>query len=599
MSSRSYDFILNLADSTGFAAGNTIYGANSNTYAEVIEVQGSNKVKVKLNNVTQEFEVGETVFSNVSSIETFYEQYVFTSSAISVRGNNYGIDGSTTTFPLYRKADFKDEILVYADNELVHPDQYEFPSRDLDKMGIDFNLKPTVTFNVGVDTTTSSDRIYPDTSIANLTVAVSRGIYTNESFIASNTPNVQLQLGSTTVSSIDPSNYVVVKNAFEQEPLVRLFSIYYPGEWYPPNTNGNPAGEGAGYPWPYQFPLRYAEIIGEDFSIPDYSIQYDSKEYKAFPISYPGISISSDGSIGEVTLSVSTLDDTFTSLIEASQTVGYGSNGVNAYVNGESLTNIDPRTVSSHPLYDIAVVGNRGGANLALDYASAIELNGTWTKLKQDSRDLTGAIVEIKTTFASMLDVWPEFSLIDGISSNVITVKSTGPYRVGDVIRSNSSSITSNIVTMDFNTNTLQVDSATLPGASVGEKLYIENAQADSKAFVDQIFVITRLNSLNESSAEFTAANWTQKLFDDLPRRKFYRNTCPWQYKGAECQYPSSGSGVISNTTPSSTANGYFTINNVTTTTASLDKCSKSVTACALRNNLQHFGGFPGVQDDL
>ena len=121
----------------------------------------------------------------------------------------------------------------------------------------------------------------------------------------------------------------------------------------------------------------------------------------------------------------------------------------------------------------------------------------------------------------------------------------------------------------------------------------------DSKAFVDQIFVITRLNSLNESSAEFTAANWTQKLFDDLPRRKFYRNTCPWQYKGAECQYPSSGSGVISNTTPSSTANGYFTINNVTTTTASLDKCSKSVTACALRNNLQHFGGFPGVQDDL
>jgi len=599
MSSRSYDYTITVADSTGFAAGNTIYGANSNAYAQVIEVQSSHKLKVKLSNSVHEFEQGETVFSNVSILDEFYEQYTFTSSPISVRGNNYGIDGSANTFPLYRRADFKNEILVYADGALVNKSQYEFPSRTLENMGIDFNLKPTVTFNVGNDTTNTVDKIFPDTNISNLTIAVSRGVYTNESFIAANTPNVQLQLASSTVSSINPSNYVSLKNAFEQEPLVRLYSIYYPGEWYPVNANDNPSSGGVGYPWPYQFPLRYAEVIGEDFSTPDYSIEYDSKTYRAFPISYPGISISGDGSVGEVTLSVSTLDDTFTTLIENSQIVGYGSNGISAYVNGESVSNIDPRTVASNPLYDTNIVSSRGGSNLALDYSSSQSLNGDWASLKHDSRDLIGAVVEVKTTFASMLDVWPEFSIIDSISSNVIFLKSTGPYRVGDAVKSNQSSTTSNVVAVNFNNNSIQVDSASLSGGSAGDKLYIENADADSKSFVNQIFVLTRLNSLNESTAEFTLANWTQKLFEGLPRRKFYRNTCPWKYKGAECQYPTSGSGIIANTSPAATANGYFTINNATTADSSQDKCSKSVTACALRNNLQHFGGFPGVQDDL
>ncbi len=600
MSSRSYDYILSLVDSTGFVSGNSVYGANSNTYAEVVSIGANNQVKVKLSNAYQEFEVGETVFSNTTPLDEFYEQYEFTSSPISVRSNNYGIDGSTNTFPLYRSVNFKNEILVYADGALVPQHQYEFPSQSLDKSGIDFNLKTIYTFSVGDDTTNLSDNIFPDTNISNLTIAVSRGIYTNEHFLASNSTPLQAQIASSTLSSIEPSNYVSIKNSFEQEPLVRLYSIYYPGEWYSPNTQDNPTGEGSGYPWPLNFPLRYAEVIGEDFSEPEYSVQYDNKEFRAFPINYPGISISSDGSIGEITLQLSTLDGSIPALIESAHIVGYNStNAISATVNGESVSNIDPRTVIGNALYDADVATARGGNNVAFDFDSTQSIRGTWVSLIRDSRDLVGAVVEIKTTFASMLDTWPEYSIVDSTTSNIVFLKSTGPYRVGDLVRSNESLNTSTIVNV-FNNNAIQVSNSTnMPDTVSGNKLLIENVNADSEGFVNQKFILTKLNSFTENTVEFTLANWTQKLVDSIPRRKYYKNTCPWKYKGNECQYPSSGSGVIANTTPQSSANGYFTISNATTLDASQDKCSKSIVSCALRNNIQHFGGFPGTNNDL
>lgn len=599
MSSRAYDFILTVDDTTGFAVGNSIYGVSSNTLAEVISVDSATSLKVKLNNSIQEFQTGESVIANSSPIETFFEQYVFTSSPILVRGNNYGIDGTSNTFPLYRIADYKDEILVYADGALVDKEMYEFPSESLANVGIDFNLERVTTFATQSDSLNTSDRIFPGTNISNLTVAVSRGIYTNESFIGANTPEIQTQLGSATISAISPSNYVTLKNAFQQEPIVRMYSIYYPGEWYPPNANGNPSGEGAGYPWPYRFPLRYAEVIGEDFSIPDYSIIQSNVSFKAFPINYPGVTVSADGTIGEVSLTVSTLEDTFLNLLEATRTLGYNSaNGVSGIVNNETVTNIDPRTNPEESDYSTAVVTSRGGINLAFDYSSTTALNGTWVPLKNDSRDLTGAVVEVKTTFASMLDVWPEFSLIDAIGGNVISLKSTSPYRVGDNVKSNQSSTTSSLVTI-FPNNSIQVSATSLSGASVGDKLHISNPDADPNAFIDQKFIVTKLESLTESQASLTLANFTENLIDSLPKRRFYKNTCPWKYKGFECQYPSLGAGTIANTFPSATANGYFTINNVSTADSSQDKCAKSVQACSLRNNLQHFGGFPGVQDEL
>ena len=44
--------------------------------------------------------------------------------------------------------------------------------------------------------------------------------------------------------SIAPSPFIAEKNAFTQNPVVRLYEIYYPGEWYPDNQAGNPTGDG-------------------------------------------------------------------------------------------------------------------------------------------------------------------------------------------------------------------------------------------------------------------------------------------------------------------------------------------------------------------
>ena len=68
-------------------------------------------------------------------------------------------------------------------------------------------------------------------------------------------------------------------------------------------------------------------------------------------------------------------------------------------------------------------------------------MGGTWVEQKQDTRDLLGGVVEIKTTFANFLDFWPEYSSVQAISANVVEVYSTLPYRVGDNVRAKSGSV--------------------------------------------------------------------------------------------------------------------------------------------------------------
>ena len=47
-----------------------------------------------------------------------------------------------------------------------------------------------------------------------------------------------------TIQSIGPSGFIAEKNAFTQNPIVRLYEIFYPGEWYPPTPAGNPGAKG-------------------------------------------------------------------------------------------------------------------------------------------------------------------------------------------------------------------------------------------------------------------------------------------------------------------------------------------------------------------
>lgn len=598
MSSRFYDYIVQVSNANSFTASNSLFGSTSNSFAEIVAVEGAN-LKVKVANISHYFEIGEVVQSTSTTINVFSSSLTYSSTGITVDGNTYSIDGTTNTFALPVSAQYKNEIQIYANNLIVPQDLYEFPSISLADRGIDFNLIDiTSTPTANDEFVVTGESIFPPDSLDSLEIIVTRGLPDSYFFIAANTPSEQNILASDTVVALYPSNYVAIKNSFQQEPIIRLYTIYYPGEWYPPNANGNPTLEGAGYPWPYPFPLRFAETFGDDFNIPSYSIEHEGNLYKAFPINHPGISISSDGTIGEIALDLANTDYYFSELVENTSLVGYNNtSAVTATVNNELVGNIDPRTVPGNPAYDPNVVSSLGGVNSAFSYSSTSSLGEEWVSLIKDSRDLLGAVVEIKSIYASNLQYWPEFSLITAVNSNVITVTDTSPYRLGDSVQSNTGISAGEIVRIS--NNSITVDSTDLSSIFSGEKLYIKNSNYDPYAFLDHKFIITKMISYDETRVSFNLSERTTQINNELPRRKFYKNTCPWKYKGIECKYPTDGSGVIANTYPAVSANGMFTVNNISTTNEALDQCSKSITACRLRNNIQNFGGFPGTNDKL
>ena len=69
MTARNYDVILTVNNATGFVSGNSVVGSTSKTVALIANVnQTTNEVKVKLNNVLQEFHNSETVTSSASIV---------------------------------------------------------------------------------------------------------------------------------------------------------------------------------------------------------------------------------------------------------------------------------------------------------------------------------------------------------------------------------------------------------------------------------------------------------------------------------------------------------------------------------------------------
>ena len=425
--------------------------------------------------------------------------------------------------------------------------------------------------------------------------------------------------GTATVSAINVSRFIREKNAFEQKPLVRLYTIYYPGEWYPTNEYGNPAGDGAGLAWPYGFPFRFAEIRGDYISDINYRVHMGGQEYIPYPINSGVLSTDSSGKINDLTIVVSNFDNLIGSLVENPYLVGNNStDSVTAYVNGELVNGIDPRTVPSEPEYDSSVRDSRG-LNATFDYDSTISTGGTWDRLKQDSRDLLGAVVEIKTTFANFLDVWPEYSTvlvtdtINGstttIDSNVVPMITTLPYRVGDIIANNVSG-TNRFEIVAINHPYLVCNANVGANFAPGSNVFIMNQEKDSENYVLDTFKIDSLSELNEQTASFSLTSWLQYFKLQLPKRKFYKNVCPWVYKGSECQYPEGGIGIIpgSNTLvlangtilpDGATANGFFNIRNEPVYTLGEDICAKNLQACELRRNQIHFGGFPGTGGTL
>jgi phage-related protein len=498
MSARAYDVILTVNDASSFEATNVIIGNTSLTTGIIANVTtggGTEQIKVKLNNVLQEFSSSEVIHSNVATISGTANGALNTSS------------------------------LPFQSNTLS----------------------------------------------GNVTTAIA------------------------TVSGIANSPYKAEKNAFTQNPVVRLYTIYYPGEWYPPNAAGNPTEQGDGRAWPNEFPLRFAEIRGDLTSDILYNVTYGGTSYIPFPINSTSFSQGNDGKVDEITIDIFNVDNVITRLVEDPFLAGNNSsNAVTGYVNGELVNGLDPRTVTGHAQYDQTVVDSiYGKANASWTRSETITFGDTWVEQKADSRDLLGAVVEIKTTFANFLDVWPEYSTVQSRRSNVIEVYNALPYRVGDTIKSNVTTQHFSIQAIEEN-RFLYCNVEIGANATSGDKVFIVNSEADSESYIEDKFKIDQLEGLNDSVAKFGLISWLQYFKIVTPKRKYYKNTCQWVYKGAECQYPGPGGGTIPGTTLSANANPIAANNQIAATTDG-DICGKSILSCQLRNNQQHFGGFPGT----
>lgn len=578
MSTRAYDYILQLANASAFRQGNSIIGASSLTVGEIIGTTGNN-VRVKVANTYQTYTVGETVRSN-SAVLTSYNVFSNVTSLIN---------GTTNTFTIPTAGVLDESIIVY-ENERVVDEQYYVR---ISPTQIRFAPRPEL---ASPTSEAVVFKIYPSTSVKSLVIQTVSGNTNAASFISSNYSS-NATTATSTISAIFNNPYIAEKNSTQQTPLVKLYTIYYPGEWYPGNSNNNPTGSGAGFPWPYGFPLRYAEVVGEAYSDLNYSVSLDGLTYKVIGSESGDISVDSTGRIGEIGLTISNFDGVIASIVENKNLVGYNAtSGTTATVNGELVGNIDPRTVLGNPSYNASVAAARG-ANAAWDYASTISRNDTWTSLKQDTRDLLGAVVEVKLTYAKFLDHWPEYSIVRTATANSANVFSALPYRLGDIVTSNSRPTATSTVT-NIEGSRVSFNNTNLSNLPTGSKLLIVNPDADNSSYVEYVYTVNRLDELDEFIAKFNLTNWLQYFKMKVPKRKFVSTTCPWVYKGPECKYPSNGSGNIVSSNPVITANGFFTYSNATTLDQASDICSKTLTACSLRRNLTNFGGFAGLKNE-
>jgi phage-related protein len=575
--------------------------------------------------------------------------------AIRTAGNEFSelleADSKDTTHTnallLPVQANNKNEITVILNNTIVHPDQYLWTgdlaanANQHASFGGNVQLNSQTTFNVVP--MFANAVVFKNETLArdvNVTIRIDTANLNSTAFEpAVFTGNTTTAI-SPRIASISNSPYIKEKNSFTQNPIVRLIKIYYPGEWYPPNKAGNPTLQGEGLSWPVNFPFSIAEINGDIISDLNYNVTYDGDSYSPYPVNVSAMEQKNDGEINEITVTLFNFENTISALIEDPFIAGNNkNNSAMAVVNGEIVNGIDPRTINVTEASDISNwtgfpdfdLSSKTTANLSaniLHNLRAVQVssanvynfssaavstygkeNAAWTRdevisadtagipnwdeKKLDSRDLLGAVVEIKSTFANFLDFWPEYSTIKSSLGNAYEMTTTMPYRVGDSVKSNKGDTEATIEAIEEN-RFLFLSNDLAAGTTVDDPLYIINVDADPEAFLEDVFKIENLDGLNDVTATFTLASWLQYFKFVIPKRKYYKNTCQWEYKGAECQYPGAGQLPIPGTDLKSNANP-IKADNTTGSDPQDDVCGKSLLACQVRNNDIHFGAFPAT----
>ena len=183
-----------------------------------------------------------------------------------------------------------------------------------------------------------------------------------------------------------------------------------------------------------------------------------------------------------------------------------------------------------------------------------------------------------------------EYTTAKFIAGNVVEVASALPYRVNDNVRAQNGTTEATVESIQEN-RFLYLSNPLDANTTLGDAIYIVNKDKDSESYIEDTFKIDQLESLNDHLAEFGLISWLQYFRVTTPKRKYYKNTCQWAYKGPECQYPGHGGLSIPGTSLTSNANP-IAANNEIASDAAGDICGKSIQACTLRNNQIHFGGF-------
>ena len=82
----------------------------------------------------------------------------------------------------------------------------------------------------------------------------------------------------------------------------------------------------------------------------NYNVTYSGSTFIPFPSQISSIEQSSDGKINDLSLTVFNVDNIISALIEDPFLVGNNiSNACQAFVNGELVHGIDPRTINAAP----------------------------------------------------------------------------------------------------------------------------------------------------------------------------------------------------------------------------------------------------------
>ena len=424
------------------------------------------------------------------------------------------------------------------------------------------------------------------------------GSYSNPETTEDFTPRAKTgstNLVSRTITNIEQNKFLTETRSSEMSDIIRLISIYYPGEWYSDNKE-LPNNSRA---WPHLFPMRFCTAGFSEQEIDSvtpetYPVEFDGIEYLPIPIDMADISEDSDGKINKFSISIFNVDNMVNAIINNPNLAGYSSEGISITVDGQTITGIDARTVPGNSAYNPAIVNYYGTTNATIDKRQNDLLGGTWTQVKEDSRHLLGAVVKITSTFQRFLKYWPEYSTItSNPNNNTVNVKDAVVYRVGDKVRTSSNSTTATITSIT-NNSVIYLDS-NIQGI-IGDRLYIVNPDGDTAASVTEVFTIDKLEGIKQDVVTFELSSFLQFFTRKIPRERYFRNNCRFKYKDARCGYRGPGDYIIRGTSNRRANPKAVTIANEETTDLTKDQCAKTLEACQLRGNDYNYGGFISVR---